>query len=590
MNPQASETNWYVITGASCSGKSTLVSALEKKGHKVTHEAARIYIDREVAKGLTIKEIRADELKFQHEVLQMKLDTEDMLPKDELIFLDRGIPDSTAYYRLYNTDIDDSLGQKLKSCQYKKVFLLDRLPYRQDYARVESEEEQQRIHELLEEAYIEQGFTLVKVPALPVDDRINFILDNLHVSISPSQESETDAADREQERNMEQKKKKIGIVGGGQLGRMLTHAAHKLGFRVAVLDPTPNSPAAQVADEHILKNFTDEEGVYEVAQGADYITFEIESANSDALRKLMIEGKVINPSPETLAIIKDKCKQKEFLHNNGIPVAPFMPVRGVADIMAAAEKFGYPFLLKARLGAYDGRGNAVVRSELGDENGEGGIEDGMRKLAKSMENGGLYVEKFVPFVKELAVVVARGASGEILPYPPVETIHKNNICHLVLAPAPVDQLIANNAMNLAARIMTHLQGVGIFGIEMFLTEGGQVLINEIAPRVHNSGHHTIEGYATSQFEQHIRAITGMPLGDVTPTMPASVMINILGERSGPAEVTGLEEALAIPGTAVHIYGKLETRPERKMGHITIIDTDLDSAIEKAKRARLLISI
>lgn len=392
------------------------------------------------------------------------------------------------------------------------------------------------------------------------------------------------------------KKKKIGIVGGGQLGRMLTDAAHKLDFYVIVLDPTENSPAAQVADEHIVKDFTDEEGVYEVARDADYITFEIESANADALRKLAAEGKAINPSPETLLIIKDKFRQKQFLASAGIPVAPFMPVEDKGDILAAAEEFGYPFLLKARYGAYDGRGNAVVRSESGDEsvdaenNGEGGIDAAMKKLEKAIANGGLYVEKFVPFVKELAVVVARGSSGEILPYPPVETIHKNNICHLVLAPAPVDQLVANNAMNMAARIMTHLQGVGIFGIEMFLTESGEVLINEIAPRVHNSGHHTIEGYATSQFEQHIRAIAGMPLGDITATMPASVMINILGERSGTAEVKGLEEALAIPGTAVHIYGKLETRPERKMGHITVIDVDLDSAVEKAAHARLLISI
>jgi 5-(carboxyamino)imidazole ribonucleotide synthase len=378
-------------------------------------------------------------------------------------------------------------------------------------------------------------------------------------------------------------KKRIGIVGGGQLGRMLTYAAHKLGFHVTVLDPTPNSPAAQLADEHIVKDFATPEGVYDIARNSDYLTFEIESANADALKKLVEEGKTINPSPDTLLIIKDKFQQKVFLEKNGIPVAPSVEVNDRADVERAGKEFGYPFLLKARFGAYDGRGNALIKDESE-------IEAGMLKLQNAIANGGLYVEKYVPFVKELAVVVARGVSGEILPYPPVETIHKNNICHLVLAPAPIDQLQSNDAKNLAARIMTYLQGVGVFAIEMFVTSDGQVLVNEIAPRVHNSGHYTIEGHNTSQFEQHIRAITGMPLGDIEPKMPASVMINILGERSGPAEIKGLEEALAIPGTAVHIYGKLETRPERKMGHITIVDTDIESALEKAKRARLLISI
>ena len=373
--------------------------------------------------------------------------------------------------------------------------------------------------------------------------------------------------------------KRIGIVGGGQLGRMLAIAAQKLGRYVAVLDPTPRSPAGQVADRQIVGDFTDAENIREVASLVDVVTFEIESANAEALEMLAEEGHDINPSPHTLALIQDKYLQKRFLTERGIPVAPSFEITGPADVSAAARAFGYPLLLKARLGAYDGRGNAVVGRATE-------ITAALGKLA----GRSLYTERFVPFTKELAVITVRATNGSVLVYPVVETIHENNICHMVLSPAPVEAAVARKAEALAADIMTHRAGVGAFGIELFVTAEGEVMVNEIAPRVHNSGHLSIEGHKTSQFEQHIRAITGMPLGSIERTAPCSVMINILGERNAPSDVRGLEEAESIPGVSVHIYGKRETRPERKMGHITAVGATLSEARERAERARTQITI
>jgi phosphoribosylaminoimidazole carboxylase PurK protein len=272
-------------------------------------------------------------------------------------------------------------------------------------------------------------------------------------------------------------------------------------------------------------------------------------------------------------------KQNNFLKKAGIPIANFVGIETREDILSAIEKFGYPILLKARFDAYDGRGNALIETETD-------IEKGLYKL----KDRKLYVEQFVPFVKELSVVAARNTKGEIASYPVVETVHKNNICHTVLAPAQIEKNIADRAHSLAIQTMKHFDGAGVFGIEMFLTRDGQVLVNEIAPRVHNSGHFTIEACVTSQFEQHIRAITDLPLGSTEMVVPAAVMLNILGDRSGKAEISGLEKALAIPNVAVHIYGKADTRPERKMGHITATAKTLDEALEKATEARNYIGI
>ncbi|MBI3459078.1 5-(carboxyamino)imidazole ribonucleotide synthase, partial [Candidatus Azambacteria bacterium] len=325
--------------------------------------------------------------------------------------------------------------------------------------------------------------------------------------------------------------KYIGIVGGGQLGRMLAMAAKKLGFGVAVLDPTHKSPASEFADTVIVKSFKDPEGIRELAKISDFITFEIESANAKVLEELVLEGHNINPAPRILSIIKDKFNQKKFLEGHNILVAPSVQVKNRNEIIIAVQEFGYPILLKSRFDAYDGRGNALIRDESE-------IDFALERLAIS--HGDLYVEKFIPFVKELAVVVARGNLSEIVVYPPVETIHKNNICHLVIAQAPVDSGVIKKAEKLAIDIISILNGVGVFAIEMFLTFSGELIVNEIAPRVHNSGHQTIEANETSQFEQQIRAIAGLPLGPVSPKTPYAVMINILGERQGVANISGVE--------------------------------------------------
>jgi len=398
---------------------------------------------------------------------------------------------------------------------------------------------------------------------------------------------------------LEKKNDRIGIVGGGQLGRMLTFAAKKLGFHVVILDPTPNSPAGQVADGQIIGSFTDEDKIRELAYESDFLTFEIELANAKVLEEIIAQGITsVNPSPKTLHIIKDKLKQKEFLRKHGIPTAEFYPVgeqeNSNFDIRASdLKELRFPFFLKARTDAYDGRGNALVTDEST-------LEKGLQKLSGYHPIPGfagrkLYIEKFVPFTKELAVMVARNTIGEIAVYPVVETTHKNNICHTVVVPAPISEAIAEKAKKLAIQVVEHLEGGGVFGIEMFLTHDDQVLINEIAPRVHNSGHYTIEACETSQFEQHIRAITGMPLGSTKLTVPAAAMVNILGERHGKARLRPAKrdfggQAKNIAGVEIHIYGKIETRVDRKMGHITAVGNTAKEALKKALMARKYISI
>ena len=368
-------------------------------------------------------------------------------------------------------------------------------------------------------------------------------------------------------------KHRLGIVGGGQLGRMLAFEAKKLGFTVTVIDPTPNSPAGQVADHQIVADFKDEAAIKKLAQSVDFLTFEIE------LAQLPKTDVVVNPSIKTLTIIKDKLKQKQFLRAAKIPVAAFMAVTTKSDILQTARQFRYPLLLKARFDAYDGRGNALINSASD-------IDGALAKL----DGRQLYVEQFVPFTKELAVMVAISTTGEIAVYPVVETIHKNNICHTVIAPAPITPTQAKQAQVLATQVVSNLHGAGVFGIEMFLTKNGEVLVNEIAPRVHNSGHYTIEACVTSQFEQHIRAVTGLPLGSTAMLPKAAVMVNILGDRIGASQATGLDKALSLPGVSVHIYGKHETKLERKMGHITAIADNTKQALLLATKARKYISI
>lgn len=370
--------------------------------------------------------------------------------------------------------------------------------------------------------------------------------------------------------------KTLGIVGGGQLARMLTEAAHTLGFRVIVLDPTLNSPGGQVADEQILGSFTDAKKIRELAEKSDFVTFEIESANNEALLEVS-KLKPVNPAPGTLAIIKDKYAQKVFLKTHGIATADFLEIHTVDDAKEAGSRFGYPFVLKAKRDSYDGKGNALVEREEG-------IEDAFQKLAGRE----LYAEKFVPFTKELAVVAGRSMHGDIALFPLVETVHVDHICDTVTMPAGVSEGVREEAEQLAQNVMEHLSGAGVFAIEMFL--GEQVVVNEIAPRVHNSGHLTIEACETSQFEQQVRAVTGMPLGNTDMKTPAAVMLNILGKRNGPAKPEGFEEIASEPNTYVHLYGKHEARKGRKMGHVTVTAATVEDAQEKAEKIRHRVSI
>jgi 5-(carboxyamino)imidazole ribonucleotide synthase len=373
--------------------------------------------------------------------------------------------------------------------------------------------------------------------------------------------------------------KTIGFVGGGQLARMMIPAARQLGFNIKVLDPTPNAPAGQLNCSQTVGDFASKADVLKFAKGVDIITYDIESANVEALKMIKAAGTPVHPSPQTLDIIKDKLKQKRFLVSRKIPVAAFQAVTSIAGIKRAGKMFGYPLLLKSRFGAYDGRGNFVINTETD-------IETGFKKLAGAK----LYVEQFVKFSKELAVMVARSADGKMETYPLAESIHKNNICHTVKVPAAVPKNIPAKVEKLVEKVVANLHGIGVFGIEMFLTKDGKVLINEIAPRVHNTGHYTIEACVTNQFEQHIRAISDLPLGDVSLKTKAAVMVNILGERLGEAQVTGLNKALALTGVAVHIYGKAQTKPDRKMGHITCIDNSMTRAYKRATTARKYIEI
>jgi 5-(carboxyamino)imidazole ribonucleotide synthase len=372
--------------------------------------------------------------------------------------------------------------------------------------------------------------------------------------------------------------KRIGIVGGGQLGAMMVPPALDMGYGVTVVDPTPDAPAVLVGAKQIIAPLTDEAATRQLAMQSDFLGIEIEHVNAGILWQLKQEGHEINPDPTTLMTIKDKLVQKQFLQHHNIPVAPFSAVGSLAELHEVAKKYGYSCVVKSRFGAYDGRGNRRVHR----------VED-LDGAFNELGGKNLYVEQVVPFEKELSIMVARSKSGDITTYPVVQTIHKDNICHTVLAPAPIDEKIYAQVEELARETMSHMQGASVFGIEFFMGSDG-IMINEIAPRVHNSGHLTIEACKTSQFEQHIRAITGQPLGESDMKFPAAVMINILGDRQGPAEPTGVGRALELPGVGVHIYGKQETKLQRKMGHITVVADSLARAQEIAQVARGYISI
>lgn len=369
---------------------------------------------------------------------------------------------------------------------------------------------------------------------------------------------------------------RVGIVGGGQLGRMLAKRAQKLGCQPVVLDPTPNCPAGQVSGQQIVGGYHDPDKLRELVRSCDVTTFDIEDIDTATLIALQDEGHVIHPSPRLLSIVQDKLTQKRCLQRHGIPTAAFVDMpQADADAFAA---FGYPLVHKARRGGYDGRGVAVMRSPA----------DFDLRL-----DGPALVERFVEADRELAVLVARGVDGDTRCYPPVEMVFRAgvNALEMLLAPARIEPDCARRASDLAMRTVQALDGVGVFGVELFLDRDGELLVNEVAPRTHNSGHHTIEANVTDQFEQHLRAVLGLPLGDTTQLINAA-MINLLGagERSGPPVLRGLREVLRISGVSVHIYGKNICSPNRKMGHVTVVDHDLERARRNAARVLDMLEI
>ena len=375
--------------------------------------------------------------------------------------------------------------------------------------------------------------------------------------------------------------KVLGIIGGGQLGMMLTEAAKKMPERISeiiVLDPTKNCPAAKVGARQIVADFKDKNAIVELSLQSDIITYEIESGNSEVLESL--NGNVtVNPSPATLRIIQDKYMQKKFLRENGLPVADFIQIESVSDLKEKIASFGYPVMLKTRRDAYDGRGNFRIEKP-----------DQLEPAYQQFSGRSTMLEKVINFQMEVSVIAARNTKGQITTYPLVENIHAENILEMSIAPARVSKQVSEEAEKIAKKTMEVLHGAGVFGIEMFVTQDERVLINEIAPRVHNSGHHTLQSSATSQFEQHLRAILGLELGK-TDLLHYAVMCNILG----PKNFHGIYQPIEIQqkeGVYLKMYQKEEAKPQRKMGHFNVVDIkdtkDIESLIRKANEVKGLI--
>ncbi|MCL2688174.1 MAG: 5-(carboxyamino)imidazole ribonucleotide synthase [Methanobrevibacter sp.] len=363
---------------------------------------------------------------------------------------------------------------------------------------------------------------------------------------------------------------KLGIIAGGQLGKMLIQEASKWNIKTYILEEDINSPASSIATHHVQGSRFDFEAVYNFGKEVDLLTFEIESINIDALFKLKEEGLKISPDPSILKLFQDKEKQKEFYVASELPTSPFKSYDNKEDIIDALgdESLKYPFVQKLKTGGYDGRGVSVINSESD---------------LKDLLNGESIVEQKIDIHKEIGVIVARNEKGEIKSFPAAEMVFdpKANLVEQLICPADISEAQHIQSQEIAHKLIERLDMCGLLAIEFFIDANGDLLINESAPRTHNSGHHTIESIVTSQFEQHLRAILNLPLGSTDIKLPA-VMINLLGEAEyhGKAVYEGFDECLAIDGVKIHLYGKTITKPYRKMGHITVIDKDLNKALEK----------
>jgi 5-(carboxyamino)imidazole ribonucleotide synthase len=359
---------------------------------------------------------------------------------------------------------------------------------------------------------------------------------------------------------------KLGILGGGQLGRMLIQSGIDYNISFSILDPDKNAPCASLCDFHTGK-LTDYNTVMNFGSACDIITIEIENVNTKALKDLVRQGKKVFPQPEIIELIQDKRTQKIYYHDCSIPTAEFFLVENAADVKKHKEFL--PAVNKLGREGYDGRGVQVLRNE--------------KDLEKPFDAPGV-LEKCIDFEKEISVIVARNERGETKTYPAVEMVFHpvHNLVEYLFAPAEISGIVAEEADNIARKVINELKMVGLLAVEMFVTKNGKILVNEIAPRPHNSGHQTIEANVTSQYEQHLRAILNLPLGDTSLLLP-SAMVNLLGEacHEGPARYQGFEEVVKLAGVHVHLYGKKLTKPFRKMGHVTIVDADVESLKKKA---------
>jgi 5-(carboxyamino)imidazole ribonucleotide synthase len=368
----------------------------------------------------------------------------------------------------------------------------------------------------------------------------------------------------------------LGICGGGQLAKMTAQAAAQLGCSVVILERQSEFAAASRNTHTLIGDWDDPASLLQLASLVDVITLENEFVDAQALATLERHGHPLWPTSATLSRIQDKWIQKQTLADAGLPVPRLRAVVRPEQVAEAAREWGYPVLLKARRNAYDGKGNATIRaaaelpaawSQLGGDRGRE-----------------LYVEEFCDFSMELATIITRGRNGTSVEYPVVETVQENHICRMVRAPAAIPAATGKAAIDLARRAVDAVDAVGSFGVELFLDGHGQLRINELAPRVHNSGHYTIEACVCSQFENHVRAVFGWPLGSPAMLAPAAVMVNLLGTQDAPGAPLGMERALAIKGAHVHVYGKAMSAKGRKMGHVTALGATVEEAVGVAEQA------
>ncbi|MCS7176905.1 MAG: 5-(carboxyamino)imidazole ribonucleotide synthase [Candidatus Kapabacteria bacterium] len=368
----------------------------------------------------------------------------------------------------------------------------------------------------------------------------------------------------------------IGIIGGGQLAKMLAQAAYRLGLRVAIIEHGADSPAGRMTQLEFPEGWNSREALEAFLRVSDIITLENEFVAPELLEGLA-QHRPVYPTPETIRRVRDKLTQKQTMVAAGIPVPSFAGASSSDDVLQFAEDYGFPVVLKTRTFGYDGYGNRTVYDRQA-------LPEAWTALKQRTTDSSLLVEQFVQLQKELAVIVARNRRGDIAVYPCVETVQQDHVCRVVYAPAPIPEPLRRRAQEIAVACVEAVDGVGVFGVELFLTTDGDILFNELAPRPHNSGHYTIEACYTSQFENGIRAICNLPLGSPEMIVPAAVMINLLGVRSGSGIPDSVLPALRVGKAWLHLYGKRESRVRRKMGHVTAVGQTLEEAYAHAQQA------